>query len=35
MQTGWIQDAGSWYYLNTGGDMHTGWLNNVSTINSI
>ena len=25
MATGWIKDKGTWYYLNSGGDMATGW----------
>ncbi|WP_224038223.1 hypothetical protein [Clostridium gelidum] len=23
---GWINDYGNWYYLDTNGTMHTGWL---------
>ena len=26
MQTGWLQDGGTWYYLNSSGAMETGWL---------
>ena len=26
MQTGWIQDCGSWYCLDTSGAMRTGWI---------
>nr|WP_263848799.1 hypothetical protein [Streptococcus pneumoniae] len=25
MATGWLQNNGSWYYLNANGDMATGW----------
>ena len=25
MQTGWVQDNGTWYYLNGSGAMQTGW----------
>ena len=25
MQTGWLQDGGTWYYLNSSGAMETGW----------
>ena len=26
MQTGWINDGGTWYYTNSSGVMQTGWL---------
>ena len=25
MATGWVQDNGSWYYLDKSGAMKTGW----------
>ena len=25
METGWLQDGGTWYYLNSSGAMETGW----------
>ena len=25
MQTGWVNDRGTWYYLNDNGTMKTGW----------
>ena len=25
MQTGWLKDSGSWYYLDASGAMKTGW----------
>lgn len=25
MQTGWVKDNGTWYYLNGSGAMQTGW----------
>lgn len=29
--TGWIQDGGVWYFLNTSGIMQTGWVNDGGT----
>ncbi len=26
MQTGWIEEDGTWYYLKPNGEMYTGWL---------
>lgn len=26
MKTGWVDDAGRWYWLNEQGKMTTGWL---------
>ena len=26
MQTGWVKDNGTWYYLNQSGAMQTGWV---------
>ena len=26
MQTGWVKDAGTWYFMNTSGEMKTGWV---------
>ncbi|MDU4892228.1 MAG: pectate lyase-like adhesive domain-containing protein [Clostridium sp.] len=26
-RTGWIKEAGKWYYFNKNGEMHKGWLN--------
>ena len=26
MKTGWLNDNGTWYYLNSNGSMKTGWL---------
>ena len=31
MQTGWLNDRGTWYYLNGSGAMQTGWLNDNGT----
>ena len=25
MQTGWLKENGSWYYLDSSGAMKTGW----------
>ncbi|MDU4892225.1 MAG: DUF5011 domain-containing protein [Clostridium sp.] len=27
IKTGWVKEAGKWYYLNESGEMHKGWLN--------
>ncbi len=26
MQTGWVNDGGTWYYMNPSGAMATGWI---------
>lgn len=26
MQTGWVKDKGTWYYLNQSGAMSIGWI---------
>lgn len=31
MQTGWIKDSETWYYLNNSGVMQTGWVNDSET----
>lgn len=31
MQTGWLNDNGTWYYLQASGAMKTGWLNDNGT----
>ena len=27
MQTGWLNDRGTWYYMTESGAMATGWIN--------
>ena len=27
MKTGWVNDNGTWYYLQSSGAMKTGWVN--------
>ena len=31
MATGWVNDNGTWYYLNESGAMKTGWVNDNGT----
>ena len=31
MKTGWLNDNGTWYYLQSNGAMKTGWLNDNGT----
>ncbi len=31
MQTGWVNDNGTWYYTNASGAMQTGWINDNGT----
>ena len=31
MNTGWLNDNGTWYYLQSNGAMKTGWLNDNGT----
>ncbi|MDS3058883.1 hypothetical protein RLI89_02765, partial [Streptococcus pneumoniae] len=31
MATGWLQNNGSWYYLNANGSMATGWVKDGDT----
>ncbi len=32
MATGWLQNNGSWYYLNANGAMATGWLKSTAYV---
>lgn len=31
MKTGWLNDNGNWYYLQSWGGMQTGWFNDNGT----